>query len=624
MDKKNAVYRKRSMVWRYRWKEEALAYLALLSFGFLINASVQIKGLFLDDLYVWYWFAEGPFMEYVFPIGSTRFRALYNFISYLEYFFVGNHMNWFVPINIIVNSMIAYTVYRMARRLSDSGLIGFVSAVLYLLSRMSYYQIGQVYGMMESLALWTAIALLYCLYYYLNNKESGEICYWAACGLYFANCFIHERYMVLVPLFYLTLLFRRERKLLKWLVPAALFLLVQLIRFLTIGTVLPAGTGGTFVAETFSARQTLYFIFQQVMHLFGVNLGGEWLCPQPWNQTALWVKLVVAAQDLTLLVVVLLFVVKIIKDRENRAAYLRSAALFIFFIGFCILSSSVTVRVEVRWVYVSMTAALLFLSYMCGVISKREKAGKAHFEKDVVHSGGVAVSVCLVLVYAALSFLSETYYRSYYTKLYFWYPQQEYNSLAEETWGKYGEDIFGKKIYILKNTYGVSRFNADTFFRTFDKERKAEGTEVIFADSIRDFGLVTNNMIILRENPEAHEYQDITTLVKELKCEPVYGYYEDGWMDENAKVRVMAGSTGRIDLELLYPGVMTGGETMTVRMDGKTAETFDIDQSILYVSLQAVPYQTVELEFENNFYLEDALEQRGEDRLSIIVNITAD
>ena len=216
------------------------------------------------------------------------------------------------------------------------------------------------------------------------------------------------------------------------------------------------------------------------------------------------------------------------------------------------------------------------------------------------------------------------YYRSCYDELYFLNSQKEYNSLADETWGRYGSDIFGKKIYILKNSYNMTRFYADTFFRTFDPERKAEGTEVIFADSIRDFGQVTNNMLILREDPATHTYQDITGMVRELKCESIYGYYTDGWMDENAKIRVMAGSTGRIDLELLYPGTVTGGETMTIRMDGQNAAKIDISQNILYTSLETVPYRTVELEFENNFYLEDAQEQRGEDRFSLIVNITAD
>ncbi len=50
----------------------------------------------------------------------------------------------------------------------------------------------------------------------------------------------------------------------------------------------------------------------------------------------------------------------------------------------------------------------------------------------------------------------------------------------------------------------------------------------------------------------------------------------------------------------------------------------EIKQNITQVELKARPYDIVELEFENNFYLEDAQEQRGEKRFSMMVEITAD
>ena len=49
-----------------------------------------------------------------------------------------------------------------------------------------------------------------------------------------------------------------------------------------------------------------------------------------------------------------------------------------------------------------------------------------------------------------------------------------------------------------------------------------------------------------------------------------------------------------------------------------------IKQNITQVELETRPYDIVELDFENNFYLEDAKEQRGEKRFSMIVEITAD
>ena len=74
-------------------------------------------------------------------------------------------------------------------------------------------------------------------------------------------------------------------------------------------------------------------------------------------------------------------------------------------------------------------------------------------------------------------------------------------------------------------------------------------------------------MLVLREDPEHNGFQDITDFVRDLKLKVDYGYYEDGWMDEHASLTVMAGEEGIIDLEIMYPGIMSGGEMITITKD---------------------------------------------------------
>lgn len=155
----------------------------------------------MDDLYLWSCYGEQSFREFVFPLGSTRFRFVYYLAAWLELMVFANHIGWFVPFNILLNSCIAYTVYRFGKRLSGRRVIGFLCGILYLLSRMSYYQISQVYGLMESIALWAAIGIFYCLYRYLSGEEERRWLVPAATAMYFSVCFIHERYMVLLPYF---------------------------------------------------------------------------------------------------------------------------------------------------------------------------------------------------------------------------------------------------------------------------------------------------------------------------------------------------------------------------------------------------------------------------------------
>ena len=74
----------------------------------------------------------------------------------------------------------------------------------------------------------------------------------------------------------------------------------------------------------------------------------------------------------------------------------------------------------------------------------------------------------------------------------------------------------------------------------------------------------------------------------------------------------------------MYPGAMDGHEKAVIYQNGQPAAQVEIKQNITQVELKARPYDIVELEFENNFYLEDAQEQRGEKRFSMMVEITAD
>lgn len=586
--------------------------LLLAGFSFFINRQIEIKGLYMDDLYLWSCFGEQSFWQYIFPLGSTRFRFIYYIASWLELWVTGTHISWLVPINILLNALTAWTVYGIGRKLSRSGIIGFFCGIMYLLSRFSYYQISQVYGLMETMALWSAIVILYFLYQYLNEKEEKNWYFTGANLLYFAVCFIHERYMALMPLFFLILLFRKQKQIRMWLVPAGNFLLIQLIRMMTIGTLAPAGTGGTDVADTFKISGAVKYAWDQVAYVFGISAGPSYLSGLSWVETPKRIRILVLAADAALAVFVLLFVIKLIKNREKWALISKNIALFLGFIALCIGSSSVTVRVEMRWVYVSLTGALLFLSYLYGMITENGEAKKA------LVCGG------LFGLYLLLMFPVETFYRSQFPNLYLWPNQLRYNSLAEETYERYGESLFGKTIYIMGNSYEMSEFTADTFFKVYDKNRRAEGTKVIHIESIRDLGQITDQMIVLREDPAHNGFQDITDYVRELKCQRLTGYYQDGWMDEKAHIRVMAGSEGTIHLQCVFPGELKGGEQCRVTIDGERQQVIEMTERVVDDQITVMPYQTVDLVFESNFFMENAQEKRGDTNLTMLVTITAD
>lgn len=89
----------------------------------------------------------------------------------------------------------------------------------------------------------------------------------------------------------------------------------------------------------------------------------------------MWVKGLTGMADVMILIMVLAFLVKFIveKQKERKFTMLFNAMLFIGFIALNIASSSVTIRVEMRWIYVSLAGALLFLSYIYGELTEGVK-----------------------------------------------------------------------------------------------------------------------------------------------------------------------------------------------------------------------------------------------------------
>lgn len=667
-------------------KEGLLVFAVLLGFGFFINHGVELKGLYMDDLYLWSCYGEQTFREFVFPIGGTRFRFVFYMAAWLEMFLLNGQVELMVPFNIVLNAVIAYSIYKISVRMSNGRkIVSFLVAIAYLTSRFSYYQIGQFYGLMESLGLWAAIGVLYYTWRYAMERHTGAFC--GACVLYFAASFIHERYMVLVPVLLLGILvapgkqmlrkigagktnqekakaeteveadernltpeerereeLRRRRKssgqsrsrgrngagrrtesrmerrmdvptrtckfdLPKWallLMTIAIFALIQLIRFNTIGTLSPAGTGGTDVEDTFVMEEAMQNAWAQVDFVFGKNSGPDYLCVMTYEDSPEEIQGLIGKANLVLGLSIAAFIAGCVwearSDWRSIFGHLKTLLLFLAFIALCIGASSVTIRVEMRWVYVVYAAALLLLAYM---------------------SSRMHAAAILIPIYVVLMFQTETFYRSHWDNLYYMPNQLRYNSLAEVTVGTYGEEIFDKQVYVIGNTYELSEFTAETFLKVYDQDDTAKNTTIQFIDSDFDFRTIPDDAVILWEDAENNAYLDVTAFVKHQRLNYAYGSYEDGWVDEHSKIVLMNGDSDVLKLGCYYPGTVTGEEVVQIRVNGKKMPDLVFTNQYMTYEIPSAPYEMLSLEFSCNFYVEDALEQRGEERLAMVVTLGA-
>lgn len=555
-----------------------VALVLLLLFGLFINRHLSIRALYGDDLYLWSFYGCEDFWSFTFPkVTKGNFRPFYWALSYLEFRLIGPHVHWYARFNVLLNVAIAWVIYFFSRRLSRltrtpqgmriGQVVGLLTGMLYLQSHFAAYQIAQVLGLLESLALLLALLTLWGLFDYMEGR--GTRAYLRACLCFFLVIFTHERYIALAPLFYLAVLtqYCTERRLCRRFAPSRMscaasdeipamnrlgrifeLLLPLLIlavffgtRMVVAGEAIPVGTAGTKVQDTFSLAQALGFAFSQVAYIFGVNAGHAIFCGVSFGDSAHWVQALIVLSWLCLLLLLLLYVRRAWRRGRITPRLIGENLLFICFIALCIGSSSITIRLETRWVYVSYTAALLYLSYMLGEIAKsgavKPEAGRAVRTRAATVQRASAASVStsgeraacrgverprtamvlafslLFMAYGAVMTPVEHYDRQHYPNIFFFFDQDRVNSLADCTIDAVGAGEFlGKKqVYIYYNYYEMSDFYAEYFYKPFDPEKTGQGTEIHFInrpDELPADATVENSVVLMEHGNRG--YIDVT------------------------------------------------------------------------------------------------------------------
>ncbi len=594
-----------------------LAFLLLLGAAYWINRQIHIKALYMDDLYLFSFFREQNFFEFSFPIGqAVRFRPVYWAISYIEMALVGADPNRYLHFNIFLNSLLAFFLFFFSLKMTKKRILSLSLGLLFLSAHFAYYQIGQAIGILETLALGFALLTLYFLYRQIDCEERafGKMLLFSHL-FFFLLIFTHERYVALLPLFYIPLIFRGKKaggntgvvaqnrglreagesenakaldsrkasdytkasdsslpgnaaegkgyivveqgesastsantgasvytsantsastsastgaytnvsesvnasigeqdnseresvkrpKFLPFFLPFVQAFLFFSIRSLAIGSFVPKGTGGTEVQDGFSLTKALSHAFSQVFYIFDIQAGPDYLAGIPWEEVGRKHRYVIYASIAVLAFSILLALLFAIRKGKLKKEFFGKNILFLCFIALCIGCSSITIRVEMRWVYVSFAAALLYFAYLLG-------------------NTGMPIPTFFALLFVCLRFPAEMKYRESFPRIYFWEDQERMNSLAEQTIGKYGRDyVLGKQVYILENNYKMSKFYGDTFFQVFDPEMSGQGTKIHFIKDFRELPEEANfyNSLVLKEVPEERGYLDITQQVFPNLC----------------------------------------------------------------------------------------------------------
>ncbi len=497
---------------------EYLLVLSLLTcLCFYINKDISIKLLYMDDLLDWSWFRGLSLYEFAFKFyGSTKYRPIFEAIQYLLYTIIDTDPTRIVLFNEIYNSLIALFIYHIIKRLNAGRISALLLSALYIISHFSYYQIGQGIGSLETTSLFFTIMILFYslkligtikeydsvgneIYYNKNNNIKNTIMLFL---IYFLIVFTHERFLGLALPIFLTIFLSKDednkiinrRKVVTILIFFIEILLICYIRYIAIGNIMPVGTGGTRVEDTFKLKEFIYYCFMQVAFIFGINIGPEHLVGIEFIAIPdKNIKILTLISIIIILFVIIFYTILKIRNicKKNKDDNANADLIFLSFLIMCIASSSVTIRVEMRFVYVSFTIALIYIAYMSGYIIN-------HFKQII----SKFIVTLLILLICLTRIPVELTYRDYYDKIYCFFNMKRINSIYDETIGKYGlEDILNnKKIYLIKKYYEMTNFYAEYMLKIYDKNNI--GNTIILVDDISEIPLEEygDNTIILYED----------------------------------------------------------------------------------------------------------------------------
>ena len=605
---------------KYEYLKDILLSLLLIGIAFIINTGISIKGLYMDDLLMWSTRRGTGFFRYVFPHEMRKFRPVYWAVTWIYQGIIKNNLDFIVPINILIGAGIAIAIYFFAKGLARSKTMAFLFAAMFLVSRFSYYDIGQYLGLMEAMAMIFAFAMCVCLYKYINGQANRYFYY--ACIFYFLDCFTHERFVVLFPMLIFAVIVKKGYRIINAPVAIITFIVANYIRFAALKSFIPEGTGNSKVSETFKLSSFFASVKTEILYLCGINTGPTHLNGIDFKDVNIAVKILIIIGIFAFIMFICKSVYSILmRSKKIEFDWIKNILLFLGFIIGSIVSSAVTIRVEMRWLYAPFLFLLLLTAYIYGV----DKKIAVRKSKNKVIGTSLSrifhvsfVSAILVMVWGFCMLVGDMYYRGYYNKIYLFEGQNRANSLANETYYKYDKDLSNKRIYIIKNDFKLSDFDALEFFRAYEPDIRED--IVTFIDNYRDIGVVNEDMIVLTEDKKNNEYVNVTDFLRNIKVENIYGHYDDGWTDEEAKFNVMSGEHGQIHFEIMYPGELTGNESIEVDANGEK-ETLDLVSNITYYEIDTTPNTLIPIQMKSNFYMPDAKEQRGDKKLSFILNI---
>lgn len=405
--------------------------------------------------------------------GGNKYRPVLNAVLLFEYKLFGLNYQCYFWFNVIVHLIISFVVYSIVKMITnDNKPLAFVGGILFVTSTFSYYNITQLLGIMEALCILLMLLAVKAAIQFYKTTQVKYLFF----SLIFSTLliFTHERYIVLVAVYIIFILFCNflnfKSKIIYSLISTIPFIFNYAFKSLILGAMFFEGTGGQQIKLNF--KQVLSFVFQSVMSILGINYGPNYLNGYNFLQYSQVEKMFSLASFGLIILTLLAFIFfNIIKEKNQRVKEIARFIIALALAGALIISYSVTIRVEMRWVFAPYVVFIIFFLY---VINKLKFIAVIKYLTLAIICG-----VTLVNNFALRQNNGDIYFnRAFYIS----------QSVYKNTIGEYGQSFSNYKVYFLyQNEMNWAIGGTDLLFLNQYLDKPLNGKMVNNLEEIDDF-----------------------------------------------------------------------------------------------------------------------------------------
>jgi hypothetical protein len=480
----------------------SLAILTIIWFAFFPD-----RAFFADDFNLIVNALSGGYASSfvkAFTYAGINYRPFFAAFFHLVSLIFGKDFNSYIYLNIFLEFLNACMVSFIGYKLSRNQLfVAFVSGVMFIVSRFSYYNVLQVYGSMMGLALFLFLLMIYTTIHAYETKKPISLV-WPLLFYYFV-IFTYEGYIAVGGFLVFAIIlapikFRaRYHRFALTVVPVILLMFNYLLKTFVLHINFFQGTGGVPIA--FDYHQFFHFMGTGFANMLGLNVGPNYLSGLDISNAGITGYII--GGIFTVLITILIAAYIYNRFPSVRKSHLSEGKyIFLFFALFVPLlaSASITFRQEYRWLYAPYVIVIFGIAYLSSKISSRKWLN-------------FALIFCILI--SAVSI--DNFYRGYLDNVFFMGWLKTGADVKSNIIDKYGSVLPQKELFFISDSKDRENwsFMDSTFFKFYTGDPEIQMHFIDSAEDIKNYQVNIDNILVFSYDLSKRKIINVNQEVKD-------------------------------------------------------------------------------------------------------------